>query len=164
MDKETLMALSARKARENVMKGIGGPFGAAITRYGEILCIESNTVLGDHDPTAHAEINAIRAACNILGTHDLSDCELYATGYPCPMCLGAIMWAGIKKVYVSALPEDAEAVGFKDAAIYRYIMDHKCESSKPDERLDQTLTIQYLDREIGKGLLDDYAKAHRTMY
>lgn len=116
------MSLAVEKARETMNKNIGGPFGAAIIdSTGNIIAVSSNRVLGDHDPTAHAEITAIREACAKLGTHDLSDCTMYATGYPCPMCLGAMIWANIKKCYYGCRPSDAEEIGFRDDFIYRFI-------------------------------------------
>ena len=94
-----IMKLGIDKARETMNKNYGGPFGAVIVKNNEVVAIASNTVLKDNDPTAHAEINAIREACKKLNTYDLSNCTLYATGYPCPMCLSAIIWANIKKIY-----------------------------------------------------------------
>ena len=93
------MELAVERARQTMNSGVGGPFGAAIVdEEGNVIAINSNRVLADHDPTAHAEITAIREACKKLGTHDLSGCTMYATGYPCPMCLGAMIWANIKKL------------------------------------------------------------------
>ncbi len=110
------------KARETMMKDMGGPFGAMILdKDGNVLSVSSNTTLGDHDPTAHAEINAIREACRKLRTHDLTDCVIYATGYPCPMCLAAIMWANIKEIYYGTTLKEAEDIGFRDDFIYDYI-------------------------------------------
>lgn len=117
-----IMKIAIEEARCNMNKGCGGPFGAVITDLeGNIICSESNLVLEKHDPTAHAEIMAIRRASEILGTHDLSECILYATGYPCPMCLSAIIWANIKKVYYGTNLEDAEKIGFRDNLIYNYL-------------------------------------------
>ena len=117
-----MMDLAIEEARKTMNENIGGPFGAVITdSVGNVIAISSNTVLGSHDPTAHAEINAIRKACNILKTHDLSGCILYTTGYPCSMCLSAIMWANIKKVYYGTTLKDAENIGFRDEAIYNCI-------------------------------------------
>ena len=100
----------------------GGPFGALITdNNGNIISQARNTVLIDNDPTAHAEINAIRKASKILNTHDLKDFILYTSCYPCPMCLGAIVWSNIKVVYYGNKKEDAENIGFRDNAIYEYI-------------------------------------------
>lgn len=121
MDKEEIMNQCIKRARRTMNEGYGGPFGAAVVKDGEILSITSNLVMKHHDPTAHAEIVAIREACRLLNTHDLSGCELYATGYPCPMCLSAIIWANIHKVHVAAMPEDAEKIGFRDSAIYEYL-------------------------------------------
>lgn len=93
-----VMNMAINEARRTMNENKGGPFGAAITdKDGNIIAISSNLVLESHDPTAHAEIMAIREACKKLGTHDLSGYILYATGYPCPMCLSAIIWANIKR-------------------------------------------------------------------
>ncbi len=96
----------------------GGPFGAVIVRDGEIIAACHNTVLATNDATAHAEINAIRAACQKLQRCHLDDCELYTSCEPCPMCLGAIYWARLKAVYYAADRHDAEAAGFGDADFY----------------------------------------------
>lgn len=120
--KNEAMKLAIEKARETMNKNFGGPFGAAIVdENGEIVVVSSNSVLRDNDPTAHAEVNAIREACKKLGTYDLSGYVLYATGHPCPMCMSAIIWANIKKVYFGCTPEDAEKIGFRDDFIYRFI-------------------------------------------
>ena len=100
---------------------VGGPFGAVIYKNGKVVGKGVNKVIGANDPTAHAEIQAIRDACINLKTYDLSGCELYATGYPCPMCMSAIIWANIKKVYYSADYKDAAKIGFKDDFIYEFI-------------------------------------------
>ena len=100
---------------------VGGPFGAVIYKDGKIVGKGVNRVIGNNDPTAHAEIEAIRNACKNLKTHDLTGCELYATGYPCPMCMSAIIWANIKTVYYSANYKDAENIGFRDKFIYSFI-------------------------------------------
>ena len=123
MKKEIIKA-AIKQARKTMNENIGGPFGAAvIDADGTILSITSNSVLGDHDPTAHAEMNAIREACKVKGTHDLTGCVIYATGYPCPMCLSAIIWANIKTVYYGCTPADAEEIGFRDDFIYNFIQD-----------------------------------------
>jgi len=105
-------------ARSNLEKG-GGPFGAVIVRNGEIISKSGNTVTLDNDPTAHAEINAIREACKILNNFELKDCILYSSCEPCPMCLGAIYWARLEAVYFAASREDAEDAGFDDSFIYK---------------------------------------------
>lgn len=120
-----MMDLAIEEARKTMNENLGGPFGAMITdNDGNVIAVSSNTVLGSHDPTAHAEINVIREACKKLKTHDLKGYILYATGYPCPMCLSAIMWANIKKVYYGTNLEDAEKIGFRDDIIYNYIKEN----------------------------------------
>ena len=101
---------------DNVRNG-GGPFGAVITRNGEVVATGVNRVTANNDPTAHAEVSAIRNAAEALGTFDLSDCEIYTSCEPCPMCLGAIYWARLKKVYF-ANNNDAKNIGFDDSFIY----------------------------------------------
>lgn len=115
------MELAINQAKKTMNENIGGPFGAAIVKDGQVIAVNSNRVLKDHDPTAHAEITAIREACEKLGTHDLSGCVMYATGYPCPMCLGAMIWANIKTCYYGCTPEDAADIGFRDDFIYDFI-------------------------------------------
>ena len=113
-----------RRAVEMAMEGIrngGGPFGAVILRNGEVIAEAHNRVVLDRDPTAHAEIQAIRLAATKLGTHDLSDCILYSSCEPCPMCLGALYWAGIKRVVFACDRRDAEKAGFSDKLIYEEI-------------------------------------------
>ncbi len=105
---------------ENVKKG-GGPFGALITKKEEILAESCNLVTALNDPTAHAEINVIRAAAQKLGTFDLGGCVIYASCEPCPMCLGAIYWARIDKVFFANTTSDAKSIGFDDYLIYEEI-------------------------------------------
>ena len=99
----------------------GGPFGAVIIKDGKIISSAHNTVLKSKDATAHAEINAIREASRKLNTHDLSECILYTSAQPCPMCLSAIIWANIKEVYYANTKEEADDIGFRDDMIYEYI-------------------------------------------
>ena len=105
-------------AVDNVANG-GGPFGAVIARDGEIVAEGVNRVTANHDPTAHAEVSAIRAACSQLQTFDLTGCEIYTSCEPCPMCLGAIYWAHLDRIYYGANQLDAAAINFDDAFIYR---------------------------------------------
>ena len=105
-------------ATENVTSERGGPFGAVIVRDGVVIAAGANEVTTTNDPTAHAEVVAIRAACAALGTFQLDGCELYTTCEPCPMCLGAIYWARPEKVFFAARAADASAAGFDDAFIY----------------------------------------------
>ena len=102
---------------QNVAAG-GGPFGAVIARNGEIVATGTNRVTANMDPTAHAEVSAIRAAAAKLGTFDLSGCEIYTSCEPCPMCLGAIYWARLDRIYYGNNQHDAAAIGFDDAFIY----------------------------------------------
>ncbi|MBR2603848.1 MAG: nucleoside deaminase [Bacilli bacterium] len=106
---------------DNFEKNYGGPFGACIVKDGKIIGKGINRVIKDHDPTAHAEVVAIRNACKELGTHDLTGCEIYTSCYPCPMCLSAIIWSNIKKVYYANTKEDAANIGFRDDFIYDYL-------------------------------------------
>lgn len=105
-------------ALENVRSGRGGPFAALVVRNGRIIAAGVNLVTSTNDPTAHAEIVAIREACRALGSFQLTGCEIYATGEPCPMCLGAIYWARPARVYYALTRQDAARAGFDDALIY----------------------------------------------
>src|ERR1035437_4060860 len=105
-------------ATQNVLHGAGGPFGAVIVRDGRILGEGVNTVTTAHDPTAHGEVNAIRAACKALGTFSLAGCQLYTSCEPCPMCLAAAYWARIDGLYYGASAADAARAGFDDAFLY----------------------------------------------
>ena len=105
-------------SEESVRKG-GGPFGAVIAKDGEIIAEASNSVTIDHDPTAHAEVNCIRKATRKLGTFDLTGCDIYTSCEPCPMCLGAIYWAHLDKIYYANDRKDAAKIGFDDDFIYQ---------------------------------------------
>jgi tRNA(Arg) A34 adenosine deaminase TadA len=105
-------------ATENVTSGNGGPFGAVIVRDGRIVGEGVNTVTATHDPTAHAEVNAIRAATKALGTFSLTGCELFTSCEPCPMCLAASYWARLDRIYYGARAADAARAGFDDAFLY----------------------------------------------
>ncbi len=118
MKEDQFMQLAIDLATHNVESGKGGPFGAIIVKDGAIISKACNSVTSTNDPTAHAEVNAIREACNKLHTFDLAGCELYTSCEPCPMCLAAIYWARIDKVYVSANQHDAAEAGFDDAFLY----------------------------------------------
>lgn len=115
------MKIAKELSEENLKTNKGGPFGACVVKNGNIIGKGSNNVLSDNDPTAHAEIMAIRNACKNINSYDLSDCELYTSCYPCPMCLSAIIWSNIKKVYYGNTKEDATSIGFRDDYIYDYI-------------------------------------------
>jgi len=115
---EKFMNEAIRLAETNMENGHGGPFGCVIVKDGEIIASAYNEVLNTNDPTAHAEIVAIRRACNILNTYQLEGCEIYTSCEPCPMCLGAIYWSRPAKVYYAASREDAAEAGFDDNHIY----------------------------------------------
>ena len=150
-----IMKLGIEEARTTMNEGKGGPFGAVITDIeGKVIAIASNKVLESHDPTAHAEIMAIRKASEILGTHNLENCILYVTGYPCPMCLSAIMWANIKKVYYGTNLEDAEKIGFKDKKIYDYLKNND----------NNILNIEQLNYDECLELFKEYQRNNKEIY
>ena len=146
-------------AKENADKGIskneGGPFGAVIVdKNGNIISNGNNKVLLEKDPTAHAEITAIREACRKLNTHDLSDYILYTSCEPCPMCLSAIIWADVKEVYDGCTKEDAAEIGFRDEVIYDFI-------KGKDKTL---LNLKQIDREECIKTFEEYKKNGGEIY
>ena len=132
---ESFMRRAIEKAVENVEAGQGGPFAALVVRNGEIVGEGTNLVTTTNDPTAHAEIVAIRSACACLNTFQLEGCEIYATCEPCPMCLGAIYWARLDRVFFAATQQDAAQAGFDDAFIYAEIARPSAERQIPMQRL-----------------------------
>ncbi len=132
---EQFMRRAIRLATENVEAGCGGPFAAVVVQNGRIVAEGTNTVTSSCDPTAHAEINAIRSACRELGVFQLSDCDLYTTCEPCPMCLGALYWARPRRVYYAATRDDAAAVGFDDAYIYNELGNDPHKRALPMQQL-----------------------------
>jgi tRNA(Arg) A34 adenosine deaminase TadA len=118
-------------AYQGMAGGHGGPFGAVIVQHGEIIGQGHNRVLSSKDPTAHAEMTAIRDAAKTLQKFDLSGAEIYINGMPCPMCMSAIFWARIGKVFYGCGPEDAEAIGFDDDAFYRELAKPPAERTVP---------------------------------
>jgi guanine deaminase len=112
------MARAIQLSLENVRSGRGGPFGCVVAKEGNVVAESANQVTATNDPTAHAEVLAIRQACQKLHCFELRGCDLYTSCEPCPMCLGAIYWARIDKVYFGNLAEDAAKIGFDDSAIY----------------------------------------------
>lgn len=108
-----------KEAYEGITKGDGGPFGSVIVKDGQIIGRGHNRVLKNSDPTCHGEMEAIRDACSKLKTHDLSGAILYTTAEPCPMCLGGILWANIKKVYYGCTIADTDKIGFRDDQFYK---------------------------------------------
>jgi tRNA(Arg) A34 adenosine deaminase TadA len=136
------MKVAIELSEENLKTKNGGPFGACVVKEGKIVGKGSNHVIGNNDPTAHAEVMAIRDACKNLNTYDLSDCEIYTTSYPCPMCLSAIIWSNIKKVYYGNTREDADEIGFRDEDMYECIQN----SHNPD-KYSRILKLECIDRE-----------------
>ena len=150
------MKLADELAKENLKTNAGGPFGACIVKDNKIIGKGNNQVLKNNDPTAHAEINAIRDACKNINSYDLSGSAIYTTCYPCPMCLSAIIWANINKVYYGNTKEDADMIGFRDEIIYNYIKD----SNK-----DEVLHLECIDREETIKAFEEFMKQeNKTMY
>lgn len=135
------MHIAYNEAVSGMMSNEGGPFGAVIVRKNEIIASAHNEVLKTNDPTAHAEINAIRKASDVLKTHDLSECVLYTSCYPCPMCMGAIFWARIQTVYYASSMNDAAEGGFDDRIFYTVI-----------RHPETSLSLLPMDEEEGKNL------------
>lgn len=121
MNRDKFMQMAIDLAASNLLTGKGGPFGAVIVKNGEVVGKGSNEVTSTNDPTAHAEVVAIRDACKNLNSYQLEDCEVYASCEPCPMCLGAIYWSRVKKLYFAATREDAANAGFDDSYIYNQV-------------------------------------------
>ena len=144
MDKRELMARAIRLAEESVKLG-GGPFGAVIARDGKIVAEASNRVTLDCDPTAHAEVSAIRKAAKVLGTFDLNGCEIFTSCEPCPMCLGAIYWANLDKIYFANNRKDAADIGFDDDFIYKEIEITPEKRQKPSEILMREEALKAFD-------------------
>ena len=113
------MARAIQLSLENVQSGTGGPFGAVVVKDNEVVAEAANRVVLENDPTAHAEVVAIREACKKLKAFHLQGCEIYASCEPCPMCLGAIYWARLSRIYFANVDEDAARIGFDDTLIYR---------------------------------------------
>lgn len=122
-------------ARDNVRAGRGGPFAAIVVKDGTVVACGTNRVTSTNDPTAHAEIVAIREACGALGSFQLTGCEIYTTCEPCPMCMGAIYWARPAKVFFAATRSDAAAVGFDDSYIYEQLSMAPRDRAIPTEQL-----------------------------
>ena len=147
------MNMAKREAETGIKLGHGGPFGAVIVKNGKVFSKGHNRVLKNNDPTCHGEIDAIRKACKKLGTFDLSGCEIYTTGYPCPMCFCAILWANINKVFYGCNTQDTEIIGFRDKAF---------EESIPNKKIE---ICHELDRKECLKLYEEYKNiSGKTMY
>ena len=147
--------LAINRAKKTYRNNEGGPFGAVITdKEGNVITIASNQVLKKHDPTAHAEVEAIRRACRKLKTHDLTNCIIYTTCEPCPMCLSAIIWSNIKEVYYGANKLDAADIGFRDYYIYKYL----------DSKDTNVLKMINTDREYCLEIFKEYKQLSKEIY
>ena len=155
MYKKEFMEIAISEAREGIFNNDGGPFGAVIVKNGEVIASGHNRVLSYNDSTCHGEIDAIRKAESKLKTYDLSGCELYTTGEPCPMCLAAILWANIKKVYYGCKLSDNEKIGFRDAK-FDGIMGGR--SNLPDEFMEEK------DRDACLKIFEEYEKMDIKRY
>ena len=112
------MRMAVKEAEKGILNGHGGPFGAVIVKDGKVVAKGHNHVVINNDPTCHGEVDAIRKACKKLKTFDLSGCDIYTTGQPCPMCKGAILWSNINKIYYGCTLLDNEDIGFRDQIFY----------------------------------------------
>ena len=154
------MEIAKELAEDNLKTNAGGPFGACIVKDGIVVGKGSNQVLKSNDPTAHAEIEAIRDACKNLNTHDLSGCVLYTSCYPCPMCFSASVWANIDKIYYGNTKEDAANIGFRDDYIYKGI-----EYLQDDDDTNDILDLECIDRdETIKAFEEFMEKQDKTIY
>ncbi len=133
-------------ASKGVLNEEGGPFGAVIVKNGKIVGIGNNKVLLKNDPTAHAEITAIRDACKNLNTYDLTGCIIYSTSEPCPMCLSAIIWSNIKEVYYATTRLEVARIGFRDNLIYDYL----------ENKNKNVIKIKKIENKDCKELLNNY--------
>ena len=151
MEMKEYMEEAIKLSRDNFEKRYGGPFGAVVVKDGKIIGRGMNMVIKNNDPTAHAEVNAIRDACNNINSYDLSGCELYTSCYPCPMCLSAIIWSNIKTVYYANTKEDADDIGFRDEFIYDFL-----EKLSNNLKADEVLNLTSLDREEAIKVFEEY--------
>lgn len=146
MYKDIYMKKAVDLSSLSMNEGTGGPFGAIIVKDGQIVGQGRNLVTVNNDPTAHAEVVAIRDACQHLGTFQLEGCDIYCSCEPCPMCLGAIYWARPRHIYFAATREDAAQAGFDDSLIYQEIPKSPTERLIPTEQKDQQLAVTILRR------------------
>lgn len=154
MDKKKFMQVAIDEAYAGIRNGDGGPFGCVIVRDDEIVGRGHNCVVKKNDPTCHGEMEAIRNACSIAGSFDLSGCELYTTAEPCPMCLGAVLWANIDKVYYGCTCADTENIGFRDSKFYEFL-----------QGKNELIKLSELDRESCLELFGEYsAKKNKKQY
>ena len=153
---ESFLREAIRLSLEKMEQGEGGPFGAVVVKNGKIVGYGWNRVTSANDPTAHAEMEAIRAACSALETFSLAGCEIYASCEPCPMCLSAIYWARLDALYFAATRTDAADAGFDDALIYKEV--------STDRELRTLDTEQHLPSEAQAAFAAWKTQANRTQY
>ena len=147
------MKMAINEAKKGIKEGHGGPFGAVIVKDNKVVAKGHNLVLKTNDSTNHGEMMAIHKACKKLKTYDLSGCEIYTTGEPCPMCMAAILWANIEKIYYGCNITDTENIGFRDAKFY--------ELQKPGER---EKLVKEINREECLELYKEYISLKHTIY
>ena len=153
------MKVATELSESNIHTNCGGPFGAVVVKDGKIIGRGNNQVLSSNDPTAHAEVTAIRDACKNINSYDLSGCEIYTSCFPCPMCLSSIIWSNIKKVYYGNTKEDAANIGFRDDYIYDYIKNEKYNT------VNDILNLECIDREETIKVFEEYNnKEDKTIY
>jgi guanine deaminase len=144
-DKSVFMDMAIKEAQTGMQHNHGGPFGAVIVRQGKVIAVAHNEVLKSCDPTAHAEVLAIRRASQTLAKFDLSDCELYSTCEPCPMCFAAIHWAKMTTLYFGCTREHAAAIGFDDAYIYSVLQGRATQLQVHSQVLDQPACLHLFE-------------------
>ena len=147
------MRMAINEAKKGITSHHGGPFGAVIVKDGVVIAKGHNQVLKNNDPTCHGEMMAIHKACKKLKTFDLTGCEIYTTGYPCPMCMSAIMWANIDKIYYGCNVIDTDGIGFRDAKFYDMQREDKMKEF-----------VKEIDREACLKLYSDYKELNPTIY
>ncbi len=147
------MKIALEEAFTGIRNGDGGPFGAVVVRDGEVIGRGHNRVLADHDPTMHGEVAAIRNACRNIGSHSLKGSVLYTTAYPCPMCMGAAMWADIERIVYGCTALDTAEIGFRDEDFYKAFRG-ECES----------IPTECEDRKECLELFDEYVKLKQKRY
>ena len=153
------METAKKLSEENLITNVGGPFGACVVKDNKIIGKGSNHVLKNNDPTAHAEIMAIRDACKNINSYDLTGCVIYTSCYPCPMCLSAIIWANIKKVYYGNTRKDVDKIGFKDGFI------HKCIIDLDNNRKTNVVDLECIDRDETIKVFEKFTeKEDKTIY
>ncbi|QHS54256.1 nucleoside deaminase [Mucilaginibacter sp. 14171R-50] len=153
---EKFMQMAIDLSEYNVRQAQGGPFGAVIVKDGMVVARSANRVIQQNDPTAHAEVSVIRLACQELGTFDLEGCEIYTSCEPCPMCLGAIYWARISKIYYANTKKDAADIGFDDHFIYNELEKPMDERKLPCVQMMHTEALAIFDQWKGLENKPDY--------